>query len=246
MRKSLGPAMPVVAVVAAVTALVLGSSVVTAMSSARFGADRAGMAASGSTPGPTTELDLGHLSDPRAVAACLVPGYATDPATVQVLYGVRQRRASGSAPVFVLRNAEGVLRLCDATGADGPSQSPLPRLSDAAPIAFLSNGQSTWRCSPDGMLELQEATSWLLVGPQVQTVQQRYWVGDSPGPWFSTRAQSGFVHLHTWLRGPQEPGTRYAVQSRVLDASGSVVPQQTLPTDPQPLPGCARGTAEIG
>lgn len=246
MRKSLGPAMPVVAVVAAVTTLVLGSSVVTAVSSARLGADQPGMASSDATPGVTTELDLGQLSDPAAVAACLAPGFATDPAAVSVLYGVRQRRASGSAPVFVLRNADGVLRLCDATGADVPSQSPLPRLSDAAPIAFLSNGQSTWRCSPDGELQLQEATSWLLVAPSVQTVQQRYWIDGDPGPWFSTRAQSGFVHLHTWLRGPQEAGTRYAVQSRVLDASGAVVPQRALPTDPTSLPGCAAGNAVIG
>src|SRR3954451_21637482 len=217
-RESVRPTLPVVGVVLAVVALVLGASVVQAMigipaqeAGSGHGADQP---AAAHRADPTTLLDLGQVSSSEQVATCLSPSFAADPSQVQVLYGVQQRAVSGSSPVFVLRNRSGALRLCDEFGGEPPSQSPLPSLSDTRPVAFLSNGRSTWRCDGQALRRLQ-MTSWLLVSPDVRTVQQRYWVDGTPGPWFTTRAQSGFAHLQSWLTGRHRAGAKYATQYRV-------------------------------
>lgn len=243
MRESVRPTLPVVGVVLAVVALVLGVSAVQAF--VGIPASNRQQAADRPKPDPTTDLDLGQVSSAEQVAKCLDRGFAGGPSAVQILYGVQQRTDAGSVPVFVLRNHDGALRLCDEFGAEPPSQSPLPTLSDTRPVAFLSNGRSTWKCTGK-VLDRVQMTSWLLVSPQVSSVQQRYWVNGVPGHWFTTHAQSGFAHLQSWLEGPQRAGSRYATQYRVLDASGAVVRQDTLPADRQSLPGCADGSGEIG
>ena len=55
------------------------------------------------------------------------------------------------------------------------------------------------------------------------------------------------MHLQSWLQGPEPAGTSYGVQYRVLDQTGSVLDQPTLPTGRQSLPGCAgNGSSEVG
>jgi hypothetical protein len=245
-RESVRPTLPVVGTVLAVVSLVLGVSVVQAIVGVpSHTPGQTQQAAVHPLPDRTTELDLGQVSSAEQVAKCLDSSFARGPSAVRILYGVQQRAAKGSSPVFVLRSRTGALRLCDAFGAEPPSQSPLPALSDTRPVAFLSNGRSTWDCTGK-VLDRVQMTSWVLVSPHVSTVQQRYWVNGSPGPWFTTRAQSGFAHLQSWLLGPHPAGARYATQYRLLDASGKVVPQATLPTGRQPLPGCAGGSGQIG
>ncbi len=97
----------------------------------------------------------------------------------------------------------------------------MPTVSRGNPVRHLSTGRSVWRC--DGATRVLDGfrmTSWLVVSPDVRTIRQRYWVDDVPGPWFTTRAQNGFAHLQTWLRGPEPAGTSYSVEYRVLDAQG--------------------------
>ena len=244
MRRRLSDSMPVAGVVVAVTAIVLVASVLQGLhapSTSPVVEDRHTMVAAT----PAVDIDLGQVDSPSLVRRCLDGGFADDPAQVEVLYGVQQRRDTGSGPVFVLRNRAGVQRLCDRLGADRPSQSPLPTLSARRPVAYLSNGRSVWHCVDDSrVLRRFTMTAWLLVAPQVASVQQRYYVSGRPGRWFSTRPQSGFVHLQSWLTGPQPAGASYLVQYRVLDTRGAVLPQRVLPTS-QPLPGCASGSAEI-
>lgn len=194
---------------------------------------------------PVLDLDLGPVSDPTSVTSCLTPDFAADPLTVDVLYTLRQRTADGSSPVLLLRNAEGDLRLCDVAGPDAPAQLPLPADTEADPVAFLTNGRMQWDCTGT-TVDAYTATTWLAVGPGVDRVQQRFWVDGTAGPWFTTRAQDGYAHLQTWLEGPLDEGTDLAVEHRVLDAAGFPVPQSTLPTDKQPLPGCTDGDVQIG
>ncbi len=47
------------------------------------------------------------MTSAEQVAGCLVPGFASDPSQVDVLYGVQQRRSEGDKPVFVLRKPGG-------------------------------------------------------------------------------------------------------------------------------------------
>ena len=46
-----------------------------------------------------------------------------------------------------------------------------------------------------------ELREWLSVDGAVATVQQRYVVGGTPGPWFRAGARDGIVHLQSWLDG---------------------------------------------
>lgn len=195
-------------------------------------------------PEPTLDLDLGP-TDPQDVAECLIPRFADDAASVEVLYGVRQRTSDGSAAVLVLRNAEGELRLCDVNGGDSPSQLPVPSAGDGEPVVFLSNGRASWDC--DGRwLDGYADTTWLAVSPEVDKVQQRFVVDGEPGDWFSTRAQDGYAHLQTWLDGPFAKNTMIKVEHRVLDGSGEEVGQSALPTGPQRLEGCQGADVQIG
>ena len=248
MRKSEGRALPVVAAIAAVAALILGASLLQGLVTARQGVVTSPIGRPTPVAGRTTDLDLGQVSSEEQVAACLTPDFASDPSRVDLLYGVQQRRPTGSSPVFVLRNRSGDLRLCDEFGADGPAQLPLPVISDQKPVAFLTTGRRSWKCAGTSqVLDRFRMTTWLLVSPDVRTVQQRYWVDGRPGPWFTTQAQNGYVHLQSWLQGPEPAGTSYGVQYRVLDQTGSVLDQPTLPTGRQPLPGCAgNGSSELG
>ncbi len=246
MNRPTGRALPVVAAIMAVAVLVVGASVLQGLATAR----RDATTPSASTPpaDPVAPLDLGQVTSREQVAGCLTPRFAADPAGVDLLYGVQQRKSRGSEPVFVLRNQAGDLRLCDQFGGDGVAESSLPTVTDTRPVAFLSTGRRSWECAPDSdSLERFRMTQWLRVAPEVRTVQQRYWIGDRPGSWFSTEAQNGYVHLQSWLQGPHPADTRYGVQYRVLGTTGQVVEQRTLPTGRQSLPGCAgRTSTELG
>ena len=196
---------------------------------------------------PVVDLDVAPTQAPAAVRGCLVRGFATDPARVSVVYGLEQRTASSTSPTLVLRNAAGELRLCDELGGDYPSTAPIPRATASKPVAFLSNGRTRWDCTQHRTLTSLMQTSWLSVASAVDRVQLSYVVDGVPGPWFSTSAQGGFVHLQSWLKGPLPRDTKLQVETRVLDASGSVVRQRTLPTGPQRLATCpGPGSAEIG
>jgi hypothetical protein len=243
-------ALPVLATILAVAALILGAGWLRALttSDSTTATDRTGHAAvtAVSAPGPN-DLDLGAATQDD-VATCLSPDFATDPSQVDMLYGVRQRRIGGSVPVLVLRNAAGDVRLCDQFGIDSPSQAPLATVSSARPIAFLSNGRSDWSCAGTSrVLDRFQSSTWLVVSSEVATVEQRYLVDGVAGPWFTTKAQGGYAHLETWLQGPEPAGTKLAQQFRVLDASGNAVRQTALPARATALTGCsAGGSAQIG
>lgn len=232
----------VVASVVAVAAVVTGASALARGGSEPDASPRTSSPAA--QEDPTVDLDLGPVDD-ADVTACLGGGFAPDAGSVEVLYGVRQRSADGSAPVLLLRNASGELRLCDVAGPDSPAQLPLPEATAAEPVAFLTNGRKAWDC--DGStVDGYTSTTWLAVGPTVATVQERFWVDGVPGSWFSTEAQGGYAHLQTWLAGPLPEGTELGVQLRVLDADGKPVAQSALPTGTQSLPGCTEGDVQIG
>jgi hypothetical protein len=243
-------ALPVLIAVVLVAALLLG------MNNLHSGSRHSGpgsSTASGTTGAAgavpdSNDLDLAAVSD-ADVATCLTPDFATAVADVDVLYGEVQSTPSGQAPVLVLRNHAGDVRLCDAFGGDSPAVAPMPTPSDTEPVAFLSTGRASWQCTGPDKLALggYQATTWLAVAPTVRTLEQRYVVDGTPGEWFSTTARGGYAHLHTWIDGPQPAGTTYAVQWRVLDADGHPVQQSALPTAAKPLPGCTSGgSAEIG
>lgn len=188
-------------------------------------------------------LDRGRLGEAGALEACSTPRFA-GPGTVEVLYGVRQLAADGESPVVVLRNEAGELRLCDAAGADSPSQAPLPAPDDAAPVAFL-NARAAWECTGDRLDRYTSAT-WMLVADQVAAVRQRLWVDGDPGPWFTTEAVGGIVHLSAWEDGPLPRGTDLGVEFDVLDRDGAPVRQDVLPEDPAAVGWCEDGDVQIG
>ena len=250
MRKFADRILPVVSIAALVGALVLGAGMLRSLPGGTVapGAPSASATAQiASGDSSATDLDLAATTADD-VTSCLTAGFATEVDSVDVLYGVRQRRLGGTSSVLVLRNAAGDVRLCDQFGGDFPSRAPLPTATSTRPVAFLSNGRSSWTC--DGstqVLQKFEQSTWLVVSPAVATVQQRYWVGGVAGPWFVTKAEGGYAHLQTWLEGPEPASTTYAEQFRVLDADGNEVSQDTLPTDQSPLPGCPEGgSAESG
>ncbi len=246
MRDPISRAVPVLGVVVLVAALVLGLGSLRSLTGSDDTSERPGAIAQTSTE-PATDLDLGPTTADD-VATCLAPGFATAASEVEVLYGVRQRRLGGSSPVLVLRNTDGEMRLCDQFGGDSPAQAPVPKASADRPVAFLSNGRSRWSCAGSTqVLDRFQKSTWLAVSPEVASVRQRYWVDGVPGKWFESHAQHGFVHLQTWLEGPQPATAKYAEQFRVLDESGDDVRQTALPTRRSNLPGCtAGGSAEIG
>lgn len=188
-------------------------------------------------------LDRGQLGEAAALETCSTPRFAGR-GPVEVLYGVRQLAADGEAPVVVLRNEAGELRLCDAAGADSPSQAPLPAPDAAAPVAFL-NARVSWECTGN-TLDRYTSASWLLVDDRVVTVRQRLWVDGDPGPWFTTEAVDGIVHLAAWEDGPLPPGTDLGVEFDVLDRDGAAVPQGVLPVDPAAVGWCEDGDVQIG
>ena len=250
MRKFVDRFLPVVSIAALVAALVLGAG---SLKSLLSGADgvatpAASAPATNASADPSrTDLDLG-ATNADDVTACLTPGFATDVDSVDVLYGVRQQRLGGSSSVLVLRNADGDVRLCDQFGGDAPSEAPQPTATASRPVAFLSTGRSSWTCAgTTRVLQKFEQSTWLVVAPEVATVQQRYVVGGVAGPWFETAAAGGYAHLQTWLEGPEPAGTTYTQEFRVLDADGNEVAQDALPTDPAELAGCPEGgSADIG
>lgn len=235
---------PVVAVASVVASLLLGIGLLRTLLG---DADRDEPTRAATTPvDASIDLDLGRVGD-ELVSGCIVPGFATDVSEVEVLYGVRQLHLDGNSAVLVLRNAAGDLLLCDRFGADRPAEAPSPTASSRQPVAALSTGRLSWACAgKDRTLRSFEKSTWLAVSPDVETVQQRYWVDGVPGPWFSTRARNGYAHLQTWLLGPEPAGSRFAEQYRVLDASGHALRQAALPTRQKALLGCtAGGHAEI-
>jgi hypothetical protein len=193
---------------------------------------------------PAVDLDQGDATE-ADVEACVSGGFAPDASSVEVLYGVRQQSPGGDVPVLLLRNAAGDLRFCDLAGPDAPAQLPLPEASADEPVVFLTNGRKSWDCT-GAQVEGYTATTWLAVGPEVATVQERYWQDGKPGPWFTTEARGGYAHLQTWVTGPLPAQAQLGVQTQALDADGRPVNRSALPRGRQALPGCAGGDAQIG
>lgn len=186
------------------------------------------------------DIDMGPVTDPAAIEGCLLPGFAADAGSVEVLYGVEQRSADGSSPVLVLRNTDGEVQLCDAAGPDRPATVPLAEPSSAEQAVFLANGRASWDCEGKELLGYS-STTWLAVDDDVDRVQQRFWVNGVAEPWFTSKAVDGYAHLQTWLSGPLARTTEVEVEHQVLDAAGDPVTQTALPTGRQTLETCASG-----
>lgn len=232
----------VVAAVLAVAVVVTGASALSL--TGRDPDPTPAQQASAPTQDPTVDLDQG---EPTAadVEACVSGDFAPDASSVEVLYGVRQQSPDGDVPVLLLRNAAGDLRFCDLAGPDAPAQLPLPETSADEPVVFLTNGRRSWDCT-GRQVEGYTATTWLAAGPEVATLQQRYWQDGKPGPWFTTEARGGYAHLQTWVTGPLPEQAQLGVQTQALDADGRTVSWSALPRGRQPLPGCVGGDAQIG
>jgi hypothetical protein len=190
------------------------------------------------------DLDVGPVTDPAAIEDCLLPGFARNAESVEVLYGVEQRTADGSVPVLVLRNHDGEVQLCDVQGPDQPATLPLAEASEAEPAVFLASGRAVWDCQGKKLAGYSN-TTWLAVDDSVASVRQRFWVDGVPEPWFTTRAVDGFAHLQTWLSGPLARTAEVQVEHEVLDASGEPVAQSALPAGKRSLETCAAGGGDV-
>jgi len=197
-----------------------------------------GLGALASSPGDSiVKIDVSRDVTDAQIEAC-------SPGETEVLYSAVQKTESGDQSVLVLRTESGDLRLCDSFGSDAPSVAPLTYADAAHPVTFLSNGRQAWDC--DGTRLAGFAIShWLSVNDAVDRVELRFVIDGATGPWFSSDAQHGIVHVHAWL-SQQNAGANVAVQARVLDARGHLVPQSTLPTEPQPIMGCNDSTVQVG
>jgi hypothetical protein len=189
-------------------------------------------------------IDLYPTVTEAQVQACLTSTFATTVADAQVLYAEVQKTEGAPVPVLVLRNKAGELRLCDSFGGDAPSVAPVEYADAAHAVRLLSNGRQAWDCDGTRLAGFT-ISHWLSVSDSVDRVELRFLVDGTSSPWFSTQAQRGFVHLRGWL-GEQIAGATITVQTKVLDKAGNPVPQDALPTTPQPLTGCEHGPVQIG
>ena len=229
-------------VAVAVACLVLLVSWVASRSVAQRDTPAADLAAS-PTPDTVTALDVdGEVTDDQ-IRGCLTRGFAPSLADVEVLYSTIQKTETGTSPVMVLRNSEGDLRLCDANGGDYPSQLPIEYADAAHPIRHLTNGRMGWDCN-GSQLNAFNVTRWFSVAPGVDRVELRFVVDAAAGPWFSAKAEDGFVHVHGWLN-QQQADAAVHLQVRVLDAEGGNVPQAEIATAPQPVMSCDGNDVEI-
>ena len=201
-------------------------------------------ALSSSPQNGVVNLDVSPDVTPDEVEACLTPEFASHSDEVEVLYAERQRTETGDQPVLVLRNGADELRLCDSFGGSAPSVAPVQYADAAHPVRFLSNGRQSWDCDGTRLTGFT-ISHWLSVNDVVDRVDLRFVSDGVTGPWYVSQAQNGFVHAHGWLR-EQTPEAKVAIEVRILDSAGSVVPQSTMPTEPQPVEACAGRGAELG
>ncbi len=228
-----------IAIVAALSVAAVVVGIVAVGSPSEDGAPPRSSTPSAGSSDPVIEVDRGNV-DPAALAACADATFAADPAEAEVLYGVGQLGQDGDAPALVLRNPAGEVRVCDAAETGPPAVEPLPRASEDQPVAFLTNGSASWDCAGD-VLSGYQTTTWLLVHDGIDTVQQRFVVDGTAGPWFSAAVRGGIAHLPAWL-GPQTEGAEIVTEQRVLDPDGGVVPQDVWPRR-QPLVSCPDGAS---
>lgn len=186
-------------------------------------------------------LDQGDLGKFLALRHCATSAFAADPDAVRVLYGRRQLQSPTAASrVFVLRNGDGKVLLCDMFGRDRPAILPLPTTSAERPAVFFTNGQRRWSC--DGAtLRSFRMTTWLKVERPVASARVRYVRDGVAGPWFTSARQSRFVHLQSWLRDAAAT-EQLQVELQVLDGAGDPIAVRGLPRGPRPLDGCGGGT----
>ncbi|HET7735923.1 MAG TPA: hypothetical protein VFK52_08125 [Nocardioidaceae bacterium] len=229
-------------VAVAVACLVLLVSWVAGRSVTEAETPAAGLSSS-PTPDAVTPLDVDDQVTDDQIRSCLTRGFAPSLADVDVLYSTIQKTETGTAPVMILRNADGDLRLCDANGGDYPSQLPITYADSDTPIRHLTNGRMGWNCEGQAIEEFT-VTRWFSVAPAVDRVELRFVVDGAAGRWFSAKAEDGFVHVHGWLNQQQAEAAVH-LQVRVLDAQGDDVPQTELATTPQPVMACDGSDVEI-
>jgi len=202
----------------------------------------AGLAAS--VGADVNELDVAATVTDDDIRACLTRPFARSLDEVSVLYSTVQLVEGGQTPVLILENTTGELRLCDVNGGDAPSMAPVELANAGTPVRYLSNGRMTWDCDGTKLSGFQ-VTNWYSVAPVVDRAELRFIIDGTTGPWFSARAQGGFVRVHGWL-GEQTDGAKVKLESRLLDANGDAVAQTEVPTDPQPIMACDGRSIQIG
>jgi hypothetical protein len=185
------------------------------------------------------DIDLSPDVTTAELDACLTNTFGKDAAGVSVLYAEVQKTESGQASVLVLRNKAGELRLCDSFGADSPAVLPVKYADAGHAVRLLTNGRQAWECDGTRLAGFT-VSDWLSVGTVVDTVAVRFLVNGASSPWYTTKAQHGFVHVHGWLAG-QNVGAKVTMQTRIDDKAGHAVHQDALPTHPTPITGCAGG-----
>lgn len=190
------------------------------------------------------DLDLGAIGKFVALKYCATKAFAADPDSVRVLYGQRQLRGlDASSRVFVLRNGDGKVLLCDMFGRDRPSTLPLPTTSADRPAVFFTAGQRRWTCDGD-VLRSFRMTSWLKVQDPIRSARVRYTVNGVPGPWFTSARQGRFIHLQSWL-GAALPTDVLKAELQLLDAAGDPVSVPGIPSGARKIDGCS-GNVVIG
>ncbi|GAA1931261.1 hypothetical protein [Nocardioides marmoribigeumensis] len=182
-------------------------------------------------------LDVATLGKFAALKYCATKSFASDPDSVRVLYGVRQRRSlSTSSRTFVLRNGAGKVMLCDLFGNDRPAILPLPTSTASRPAVFFTNGQRRWSC--DGTtLRSFRMTTWLKVQDPVRSARVRYTKNGVPGPWFTSARHGRFIHLQSWM-GPALANDVLKVELQLRDKAGAPVTVKGIPSGPRRLDGC--------
>jgi hypothetical protein len=192
------------------------------------------------------DLDLAVIGKVAALKYCATSAFARNPDGVKVLYGVRQLSSlsSSSSRVFVLRNGQGKILLCDMFGRDRPSVLPLPSPTTSHPAVAFSPGQRRWSC--DGTtLRSFKMTNWLKVKDPITSARVRYSVNNVPGPWFTAARHGSFIHLQSWM-GPALDTDNLKVELQLLDKAGSPVNVQGFPSGARKLAGCGGGSVIIG
>ena len=201
----------------------------------------ASVTAVGSAPAPAATgshravtdiaLDRGAIGKFAALKYCATKTFAADPDSVRVLYGQRQLRGLDvSSRVFVLRNGDGKVLLCDMFGRDRPSALPLPTTTTDRPAVFFTAGQRRWSCDGD-VLESFRMTTWLKVQDPIKSARVRY-------TWFSSARQGRFIHLQSWL-GAAQPTDVLKAELQLLDAAGEPVSVPGIPSGARKLDGCS-------
>lgn len=199
----------------------------------------AGPAGTGTKSIGAVPLDLGPLDEAEAqqeLERCLAAMGTPDQDGYQIEYARRVDGPDGPRPAIVASRGNATIHCVASTtytwtdgetglgipGYRGGEELPEPDAEQPVVVAATGGNLST-TAADEGTVTSWIGDAWLLVSPEVATVETRVGTADGTEPWHTSTVYGGWVYTAAWFERTYARDDAVWYETRTYDADGNLI-----------------------